>query len=86
LFRADLLSEADLSFALMSCGELAIPLGHALIQTGVLKPNVVAAALGYQKLLRQKSVDIEQVVANLKELAAARNASVRPDQSEGAKS
>ncbi len=69
LLAADVISEDDLTFALLTSGEIAIPLGHALIQTGVVVPDVVAAALTAQKQIRSKSVSAEEAIEVLRSTA-----------------
>lgn len=71
LLAAEVISEDDLTFALLTSGEIAIPLGHALIQTGVVVPDVVAAALTAQKQIRNKSVSPEEAIASLRSAGLA---------------
>lgn len=69
--RAELVPEDELTFALVTSGELGIPLGHVLIQMGVLKPEIVGAALAAQKEVRSGSAELEPVIERLRLLARA---------------
>lgn len=60
------LSEEKLSDALLSAGEVGIPLGHILIQSSVVAPDIVGIALTTQRQIRMKIMSTEEAVARLR--------------------
>ena len=60
------LTEDSLSWALLTSGEIGVPLGHVLIQTGVVAPALVGLALTTQRQIRMKAMTREEAVQRLK--------------------
>jgi hypothetical protein len=66
LLAADCISEDSLAWALLTAGELGVPLGHVLIQTGVVPPAIVGIALTMQRQIRMKIMTVEEAVERLR--------------------
>lgn len=66
LLAAECITEENLAWALLTSGELGVPLGHVLIQTGVVPPDIVGIALTTQHQLRMKIMSIQEAVDRLK--------------------
>lgn len=66
LMAAGHLTEEDLAFALMTSAEIAIPLGHVLVQTGVVPPDVIGVALMIQKQVRMNILSPEEGIERIK--------------------
>jgi hypothetical protein len=60
------LTEESLAWALITSGEIGVPLGHVLIQTGVVIPDVVGVALTAQRQIRMKIMTDDEAVERLK--------------------
>lgn len=66
LLAADCISEESLAWSLLTSGELGVPLGHVLIQTGVVAPDIVGIALTTQRQIRMKIMTVDEAVDRLK--------------------
>lgn len=66
LLAAGCISEESLAWSLLTSGELGVPLGHVLIQTGVVQPDIVGIALTTQRQIRMKIMTVEEAVDRLK--------------------
>lgn len=75
LLAADCISEDSLAWALLTSGELGVPLGHVLIQTGVVAPDIVGIALTTQRQIRMKIMSTEEAVDRLRGMKMAAAAS-----------
>lgn len=60
------LSDDSLAWALLTAGELGVPLGHILIQTSVVNPAVVGLALTTQRQIRMKVMTTDEAVDRLR--------------------
>ncbi len=60
------LTDESLAWALLTAGEIGVPLGHVLIQTGVVLPDVVGIALTAQHQIRMKIMTNQEAVDRLK--------------------
>lgn len=65
------LTEESLAWALLTAGEIGVPLGHVLIQTGVVLPDIVGIALTAQHQIRMKIMTNEEAVERLKHFKKA---------------
>jgi hypothetical protein len=74
LLAADCISEENLAWALLTSGELGVPLGHVLIQTGVVAPDIVGIALTTQRQIRMKIMSVEEAVERLQGMKPAATA------------
>lgn len=70
LLSAGCISEESLAWSLLTSGELGVPLGHVLIQTGVVSPDIVGIALTTQRQIRMKIMSFEEAVDRLKSFKA----------------
>jgi hypothetical protein len=66
LLAAECISHDSLAWALLTSGELGVPLGHVLIQTGVVAPDIVGIALTTQRQIRMKIMTVEEAVDRLR--------------------
>lgn len=66
LMAAGCISEESLAWSLLTSGELGVPLGHVLIQTGVVQPDMVGIALTTQRQIRMKIMTVDEAVERLK--------------------
>jgi hypothetical protein len=66
LVQSSYLTEENLAWALLTSGEIGVPLGHVLIQTGVVPPDIVGLALTTQRQIRMRIMTIEEAVDRLK--------------------
>ena len=66
LMAAGHLTEEDLAFALMTSAEIAVPLGHVLVQTGVVPPDVIGVALMVQKQVRMHMLTPEEGIERIR--------------------
>jgi hypothetical protein len=68
------LSEESLAWALLTSGEIGVPLGHVLIQTGVVLPDIVGLALTSQRQIRMKIMTMDEAVDRLQKYGTATSA------------
>jgi hypothetical protein len=61
--------------SLLTSGELGVPLGHILIQTGVVAPDIVGIALTTQRQIRMKIMTVDEAVERLRGMKVAAAAS-----------
>ncbi|HEY9789841.1 MAG TPA: hypothetical protein V6D22_05555 [Candidatus Obscuribacterales bacterium] len=66
LVASGYLSEEGLAWALLTAGEIGVPLGHVLIQTGVVVPDIVGLALTTQRQIRMKAISVDEAIDRLK--------------------
>jgi hypothetical protein len=75
LLAADCITEENLAWSLLTSGELGVPLGHILIQTGVVAPDIVGIALTTQRQIRMKIMTVDEAVERLRGMKVAAAAS-----------
>jgi hypothetical protein len=68
------LSEESLAWALLTSGEIGVPLGHVLIQTGVVLPDIVGLALTTQRQIRLKIMTMDEAIDRLQKYGTATSA------------
>lgn len=66
LMHAGYISEENLAWALLTSGEIGVPLGHVLIQTGVVPPDIVGIALTTQRQIRMRIMSTEEAIERLR--------------------
>jgi hypothetical protein len=66
LVQAGYLTDENLAWALLTSGEVGVPLGHILIQTSVVPPDIVGLALTTQRQIRMRIMTIDEAVDRLK--------------------
>lgn len=75
LIAAGSISEESLAWSLLTSGELGVPLGHVLIQTGVVPPDIVGIALTTQRQIRMKIMTVDEAVERIKSFRPTATAS-----------
>lgn len=66
LVQSGYLTDENLAWALLTSGEIGIPLGHVLIQTSVVPPDIVGIALTTQRQIRMRIMTMDEAVERLK--------------------
>jgi hypothetical protein len=66
LVQAGYLDDENLAWALLTSGEIGVPLGHVLIQTGAVPPDIVGIALTTQRQIRMRIMTVDEAVDRLK--------------------
>lgn len=66
LVKSGYLDDEGIAWALLTSGEIGVPLGHVLIQTSVVPPAIVGLALTLQRQIRMQSLTPDEAIERLK--------------------